>query len=82
MDKGIAHLKEAFAGESQANRKYLAFAEKADREGYPRVPPAVSGRCGRGGGPRPPLSASFGKPGGEGIRGYLRLSELRMHPGR
>lgn len=30
-------LKEAFAGESQANRKYLAFAEKADREGYPQV---------------------------------------------
>jgi rubrerythrin len=28
------HLKEAFAGESQANRKYLAFAEKADKEGY------------------------------------------------
>lgn len=31
------HLKEAFAGESQANRKYLAFAEKADKEGYPQV---------------------------------------------
>jgi rubrerythrin len=28
------YLKEAFAGESQANRKYLAFADKADREGY------------------------------------------------
>ncbi|MCJ7744804.1 MAG: rubrerythrin family protein, partial [Actinobacteria bacterium] len=27
-------LKEAFAGESQANRKYLAFAKKADEEGY------------------------------------------------
>jgi rubrerythrin len=27
-------LKDAFAGESQANRKYLAFAEKADREGF------------------------------------------------
>lgn len=27
-------LEEAFAGESQANRKYLAYAEKADREGY------------------------------------------------
>jgi rubrerythrin len=37
MDKSIADLKEAFAGESQANRKYLAFAEKADREGYPQV---------------------------------------------
>ncbi len=30
-------LKEAFAGESQANRKYLAFAEKADQEGYHQV---------------------------------------------
>ncbi|TLM65462.1 MAG: rubrerythrin family protein [Deltaproteobacteria bacterium] len=30
-------LLEAFAGESQANRKYLAFAEKADQEGYPAV---------------------------------------------
>lgn len=31
------NLKEAFAGESQANRKYLAFAEKADQEGYNQV---------------------------------------------
>jgi rubrerythrin len=31
------NLKEAFAGESQANRKYLAFAKKADQEGYPQV---------------------------------------------
>jgi rubrerythrin len=31
------NLKEAFAGESQANRKYLAFAEKADQEGYKQV---------------------------------------------
>jgi rubrerythrin len=30
-------LKEAFAGESQANRKYLAFAKKADTEGYAQV---------------------------------------------
>jgi rubrerythrin len=27
-------LKEAFAGESQANRKYSAFAKKADKEGF------------------------------------------------
>ncbi len=27
----------AFAGESQANRRYLAFAKKADQEGYPSV---------------------------------------------
>jgi rubrerythrin len=31
------NLKEAFAGESQANRKYLAFAQKAQEEGYPQV---------------------------------------------
>jgi rubrerythrin len=31
------NLKEAFAGESQANRKYLAFAEKADEEGFFQV---------------------------------------------
>jgi len=37
MEKSTQNLKEAFAGESQANRKYLAFAEKADREGYPQV---------------------------------------------
>ena len=29
------HLKEAFAGESQANRRYLYFAKVADIEGYP-----------------------------------------------
>ena len=28
------HLKAAFAGESQANRRYLYFAAKADVEGY------------------------------------------------
>lgn len=31
------NLKAAFAGESQANRKYLAYAAKADEEGYPGV---------------------------------------------
>jgi rubrerythrin len=31
------NLKEAFAGESQANRKYLAFAKKAVEEGYAQV---------------------------------------------
>jgi rubrerythrin len=34
MSKTENNLKEAFAGESQANRKYLAFAAKADQEGY------------------------------------------------
>lgn len=31
------NLQEAFAGESQANRKYLAFADKADAEGHKQV---------------------------------------------
>ena len=31
------NLKEAFAGESQANRKYLAFAKKAQAEGFSQV---------------------------------------------
>jgi len=33
----VGNLQEAFAGESQANRKYLAFAKKADQDGYPQV---------------------------------------------
>ena len=32
--KTEGNLKEAFAGESQANRRYLYFAQKADIEGY------------------------------------------------
>lgn len=31
------NLKSAFAGESQANRKYQAFAKKAEEDGYPTV---------------------------------------------
>ena len=31
------NLKEAFAGESQANRRYLYFAKAADIEGYPEI---------------------------------------------
>lgn len=31
------NLKTAFAGESQANRKYLAFAKKAEQDGFPVV---------------------------------------------
>lgn len=37
MGKTDQNLKEALAGESQANRKYLAFAKQADTEGYPQV---------------------------------------------
>jgi rubrerythrin len=35
--KTHVNLKEAFAGESQANRRYLYFAKVADIEGYPDV---------------------------------------------
>ena len=31
------NLQDAFAGESQANRKYLAFAQKAEQDGFPQV---------------------------------------------
>ena len=34
MGKTDENLKAAFAGESQANRLYLAFAQKAEEEGY------------------------------------------------
>ena len=37
MSKTMDNLAAAFAGESQANRKYLAFAKRADDEGYPQV---------------------------------------------
>jgi len=37
MTKTVDDLKAAFAGESQANRKYLAYAKKADADGYPQV---------------------------------------------
>ena len=37
MSRSEEFLRDAFAGESQANRKYLAFASVADKEGYPQV---------------------------------------------
>jgi rubrerythrin len=37
MGETEKNLKAAFAGESQANRKYMAFAKKADEEGYTGV---------------------------------------------
>jgi rubrerythrin len=37
MTKTDDNLKTAFAGESQANRKYLAFALKAEEEGFTQV---------------------------------------------
>lgn len=37
MDKTKSNLMEAFAGESQANRRYLAFARQAENEGLSQV---------------------------------------------
>lgn len=37
MSQTDKNLMDAFAGESQANRKYLAFAQQADKEGLPQV---------------------------------------------
>jgi len=37
MSKTEQNLREAFAGESQANRRYLAFAKQAEKEGHPQV---------------------------------------------
>jgi rubrerythrin len=37
MSKTEQNLRDAFAGESQANRKYLAFAKQAEKEGYPQA---------------------------------------------
>ncbi len=35
--KSDDNLKTAFAGESQANRKYIAFSRKAEQDGFPQV---------------------------------------------
>ena len=37
MIKTDENLKAAFAGESQANRKYIAFARKAEEDGFPNT---------------------------------------------
>ena len=37
VSKTIENLKNAFAGESQANRRYLAFARKAEKEGQQQI---------------------------------------------
>lgn len=37
MGNSEKNLMAAFAGESQANRKYLAYAKKADKEGFPQI---------------------------------------------
>lgn len=37
MSKTDQNLMDAFAGESQANRKYLAYAKQAEKEGLPQA---------------------------------------------
>lgn len=37
MSNTLENLQSAFAGESQANRRYLFFAEKAEKEGHPQI---------------------------------------------
>ena len=37
MNNTQENLKTAFAGESQANRRYLFFADKAEKEGHPQI---------------------------------------------
>lgn len=37
MSETAQNLKDAFAGESQANRRYLAFSSKAEKEGLPEI---------------------------------------------
>jgi rubrerythrin len=37
MEKTVENLNSAFAGESQASRRYLIFAQKAEEEGFPQV---------------------------------------------
>lgn len=37
MSETDENLKDAFSGESQANRRYLAFANQAEKEGFPEI---------------------------------------------
>ena len=62
------NLKDAFAGESQANRRYLYFAKVADVEGYPEVAmnfrETAEGETGHA-----PGHPDFLKPGGDPATG-------------
>ena len=70
MPTTAENLKTAFAGESQANRKYLAYANKADKEGYPRFATPRHGTevCGR---------ATASKSSADGFRLTLTQSSRR-----
>src|SRR5258706_16419583 len=90
--KTLENLKAAFAGESQANRRYLYFAKMADVEGQPDIAglfrDTAEGETGhahghleylrRGGGPGP--GGPIGPPGGEikkGIAGQTHKNQKR-----
>jgi len=73
MTKTIDNLKAAFAGESQANRRYTAFAKKAEADGYPNVArlfraAAAAELCpaGSGADPAPARRGASGSRGGAG----------------
>ena len=79
------NLKEAFAGESQANRRYLYFAQKADVEGYNDVAAVfrstAEGETGHAHGHSHAHSHAsgdtpFGKPGNPKMK--AQTIELRM----
>ena len=53
MSKTEKNLEEAFAGESQASRRYLFFAEKAESEGHPQIARLFRAAVAGGDGARP-----------------------------
>ncbi len=61
MTKTFDDLQAAFAGESQANRKYLAYAKKADAEGYPQIARLFRGSSGCRNGACPQPFSSHGR---------------------
>ena len=85
------NLKEAFAGESQANRRYLWFAQKADVEGYPDAAAlfrsVAEGETGHAHGHLEYLAEvgdpATGEPIGDTereLQGVDRRRDLRVHP--
>src|ERR1700686_4259512 len=76
--KTEGNLKAAFAGESQANRRYLYFAQKADVEGFNDVSAVfrstAEGETGHAHGPLEYLEA-----GGDPATG-LPIGETRLKP--
>ena len=78
MSKTEEFLKAAFAGESQTNRRYLAFASKPNKKDFAGSSIVSSGRR-SGNGPRAQLSE--GPPRGSRNPGKPAGSHLRGKPG-